>query len=143
MISFSVNYGQLKGGQRVTKARIKMLMRSVEKKLKYTGKHTVSIAFVNGHVMKQLNESYYGGHGVTDVLAFPADALSRRDGYLGEILVYYPRAKSQAEKRGVSTRDEVELLIVHGMLHLSGIHHDTPAMASKMFKLQDLILKGV
>ena len=143
MISFNVNYGSLKGGQRISKLRLRKLLRSVERRLKYQGKHSVSIAFVSASAMKRLNESYYGGTGVTDVLAFPSESIAKRDGYLGEILVYYPRAKSQAEKAGTSVGDEVILLMAHGMLHLSGIHHDTPSKASRMFKLQALILKGI
>ncbi len=143
MISFNVNYGSLKGGQRISKAKLQRLMRSVERRLKLKGKHEVSIAFITASAMRRLNESYYGGSGVTDVLAFPAEPIAKRDGYLGEILIYYPRAKSQAVKAGTSTSDEVLLLIAHGMLHLSGIHHDTPSKASRMFKMQSLILKGI
>lgn len=142
MIAFEVNYGTLKGGQRLPADRIKVLFRSTERLLKLKGRHEVSIAFVNAHAMKRLNEAYYGGNGVTDVLAFPSDGIVQARGYLGEILIYYPKAKKQALARGVTVRSEVELLLVHGLLHLNGYDHDTPRKKATMFRLQDRILEA-
>ncbi len=141
MILFDLNHGSLTGGQRIASARVEALLRRVERVLKHTGKAYVSIAFVGATTMKRLNESYYGGEGVTDVLAFPSEGLSEAHGSLGEILIHYPRAKRQALARGVSTRSEVELLLVHGLLHLFGYDHDTPRKKAAMFRLQDRILK--
>ena len=141
MISFDVNYGALTGGERIPATRIERLFASAQRVLKCSGKRYVSIAFVNASAMKRLNEAYYGGEGVTDVLAFPAEGLSEAHGSLGEILVYYPRAKQQAKFRGISARSEVELLVVHGLLHLLGYDHDTPRKKAAMFRLQETILK--
>lgn len=141
MIHFDLNYGSLTGGERIPASRIERLFRLAERVLKLSGKRYVSIAFVGATAMKRLNESYYGGEGVTDVLAFPAEGLSEAHGSLGEILVYYPRAKRQAQARGASTRSEVELLVVHGLLHLLGYDHDTPRKKAHMFRLQEHILQ--
>lgn len=141
MIGFEVNFGSLKGGQRLPANRVKRLMKATEQVLKLKGPREVSIAFVNATAMKRLNESYYGGTGVTDVLAFPSESAHWSDQYLGEILIYYPKAARQAKKRGVSTRSEVELLLVHGLLHLLGYNHDTERRHKEMFGLQDLILE--
>lgn len=141
MIGFEVNYGSLKGGQRLPRTRIVRLLRSLERHTGMKGRHDISVAFVNAHAMKRLNEAYYGGTGVTDVLAFPAEGLAQARGFLGEVLLYYPKAKRQAAEHGVTARAELELLLVHGVLHLLGYNHDTVARKAKMFRLQDRILE--
>lgn len=143
MISVEVNFGSLKGGQRMPRRRILAVFRAVLRTAKRAGRSSVSVAFVNAQAMRRLNESYYGGRGVTDVLAFPSDVLSGRDGYLGEIIVYYPRAKQQAQARGASVRQEIDVLLAHGLLHLLGYDHDTPIKAARMFRLQDRSLQSI
>ncbi|OGL69967.1 rRNA maturation RNase YbeY [Candidatus Uhrbacteria bacterium RIFCSPHIGHO2_02_FULL_53_13] len=140
MIVFEVNFGTLKGGQRVPRRRIAAVFGATSRILKLSGRRSVSVAFVNTPAMRQLNEAYHGERGVTDVLAFPSDALSGRDGYLGEIVLHYSRAKQQAQARGVSVRRELDLLLVHGLLHLLGYDHDTDTKRARMFRLQDRIL---
>lgn len=139
MISFEVNYGDLKGGQRIRESRIRELFKRAESVLKDKVKKSVSIAFVGASDMKRLNEEYHGGRGVTDVLSFPAEGLAAARGYLGEILIHYPRAKSQADSAGRKISEEVELLIVHGLLHLMGYDHRTSKEQTTMFRLQERI----
>jgi len=139
------------GGQRIPAARIRLICRVTQRVLKDKGDRILSVAFVDKKTCKFLNEAYYGGDGVTDVLSFPAnDDESRGDSlgvvderYLGEILIYYPRAKSQAEERGVVVRREVELLLVHGLLHLYGYDHMNDTDRSLMFGVQDLIIEKI
>lgn len=140
MIAYDLNYGSLRGGQRLGRGDVARVLKGVARVARVLGARSVSIAFVNATAMRRLNESYHGGRGVTDVLAFPADAISARDGYLGEVLIHYPRAKTQARLHGVSVHDEMRLLLVHGVLHLLGEDHDTPARAARMFRLQDRAL---
>ncbi|NQV11724.1 rRNA maturation RNase YbeY [Candidatus Uhrbacteria bacterium] len=118
------------------------LISRAEKILKLKGDREISIAFVSKSEMTRLNESYYGGSGVTDVLAFPSEEQYAKSGYLGEILIHYPRAKKQALENGKTPLSEVKLLVVHGLLHLLGYNHDTPARKSRMFRLQDRILES-
>ncbi|MBT6254164.1 rRNA maturation RNase YbeY [Candidatus Uhrbacteria bacterium] len=140
MIKFELNYGRLLGGQRIKTIVVDALMKHAEGILKLKGERNMSIAFVTKSEMTRLNEAYYGGTGVTDVLAFPSEEPHAKSGYLGEILVYYPRAKKQALERGEKPISEVKLLIVHGFLHLLGYDHETPTKKTKMFRLQERIL---
>ncbi len=142
MINFDVHFGPLKGGQRVSKKRVAALLKSVERVMKLKGKRSLSIAFVASGAMRKLNESYHGGKGVTDVLAFPYKEIGTSEGYIGEVIIYYPRAVAQGKKRGVSAMVEVEFLLVHGTLHLLGEDHDTPRKYSRMFRLQDRVILG-
>ena len=74
---------------------------------------------------------------MTDVLSFGLE-----DGSLkGEILLAYAQAAVQAKEMNHSVRDELCILIVHGVLHLWGYDHEQPKDAKKMFPLQEKILK--
>lgn len=142
MIRVEVNYGALKGGQRIPLRRVRVLLQATERALRHKDTRYVSVAFVPAPTIKRLNEAYYGGEGVTDVLAFPAQGQHEVHGSLGEILIYYAKAARQAGEHGVTPRQEVELLLVHGLLHLFGYDHDTPKKRQAMFALQDHILES-
>lgn len=97
--------------------------------------------------LQQLNREYLGIDAPTDVLSFPA---SESDGsetdpetgspYLGDILISIPRAKAQAKAAGHALESEVQLLVVHGVLHLLGHDHAEPKEQKKMWKAQAEIL---
>ena len=77
--------------------------------------YEVSIAFVGGRKMRELNKTYRKKDKVTDVLAFSGDGQD-----LGEIIINYAQIKRQARKFGNSARQELVFILVHGLLHLSG-----------------------
>jgi len=70
----------------------------------------------------ELNRQYLGIEAPTDVLSFQADELDPETGrrYLGDVIISYPRAQAQAEVGGHAVLDELQLLVVHGVLHLLG-----------------------
>ena len=83
---------------------------------------------------------------VTDVLTFPAwegEISLSADGYLGDIMICYDRAKEQAEEFGHSLRRELSFLAVHGVLHLLGYDHMTEADEKRMREKQTAILEGI
>ena len=61
-------------------------------------------------------------------------------GYLGDIALCPQVAAQQAPAAGHSTKDEIELLTVHGLLHLLGYDHATPDEHSQMFGIQSRLL---
>lgn len=79
----------------------------------------VGIVLVDGEKMKDLNEKFRGRKIVTDVLAFPLrdNFVSTKD-LLGEVIICVERAKQEAWKRKHSLKEELTLLLVHGILHL-------------------------
>ncbi len=79
----------------------------------------VGIVLVDGEKMKGLNEKFRGRKMVTDVLAFPLrdNFVSTKD-LLGEVIICVERAKQEAGKRKHSLKEELTLLLVHGILHL-------------------------
>ncbi len=71
--------------------------------------------------MRSLNRRYRREDRATDVLAFPAS-----DGeLLGDIVISVPYASRQARRRGEPVSREVQRLLLHGFLHLSGYDHET------------------
>jgi len=117
----------------------------------------LSVLLVDERTMTELHERWMGEPGPTDVLAFPMDELrpphlggSRAGdlepgddpGLLGDVVLCPQVAAEQAEKAGHSTLDELELLTVHGILHLLGYDHAEPEEHAAMFGTQDQILKA-
>lgn len=97
------------------------------------GKIEVSVSVVGDRMMHQLNKQYRDMDKTTDVLSFslteevtgkpfvdPPDGIMR----LGDIVVSYPQAVSEAGDENKLVDDKIDELVEHGMLHLLGIHHD-------------------
>jgi probable rRNA maturation factor len=70
----------------------------------------------------RLNRLFLDKDYPADVLSFPSGA---RDGVLGELAISVDRAAAQAEEHGHSIDDELCILMLHGVLHLSGLDHET------------------
>jgi probable rRNA maturation factor len=104
----------------------------------------LNIRIVAEDEMSQLHVKWMDLPGPTDVLSFPMDELkpnSKKDGpgIVGDIVL----CPSFAEKNGKQTLEkELELLIVHGALHLLGFDHAEKSEETAMFKLQDEILEN-
>jgi len=90
--------------------------------------HSVTIVFVSDTAIKKLNRQFRGKNYATDVLSFPTQAEDfERDNqsHLGEVVISVERAAAQAKENGLTFSNEVEQLILHGLLHLSGYDHET------------------
>jgi probable rRNA maturation factor len=68
--------------------------------------------------LRRLNREFRGKDYGTDVLSFPSG-----DG--GEIAISWDRAEMQAGEMGHSVDDELRILMLHGLLHLTGMDHET------------------
>ncbi len=105
---------------------------------------TISIVLIGAKRMKELNYKYRGKKYVTDVLSFSyfEDKFSMEEVYLGEIVICPEKAKIQSRQFGVTFWQEIERLIIHGILHLFGYDHEKSAYyARKMAKVEGKILK--
>ena len=92
--------------------------------------------------LRRLNRAHRQLDRATDVLAFPCgecDPDSDRY-YWGDVVISYPRARRQAHAAGHSIQAEVQLLIVHGILHLLGYDHATAQQTNQMWTAQAAIL---
>ncbi len=79
------------------------------------------------------------------MLSFPASETDPESGarYIGDILISIPRAQSQAEAAGHPLEAEVQLLVVHGVLHLLGHDHAEPEEKARMWKAQAEVLDSL
>ena len=107
----------------------------------------LSISLVEESEMSSLHMQWMDEKGPTDVLSFPMDELkpnsaAQGPGVLGDIVLCPSFAEAQATKAGHSLQDELELLTVHGVLHLLGFDHRESEEERVMFSMQDEYLKG-
>ncbi len=128
-------------------ARLQRLARFVMEQLRVHPQAELCLTAVDEPTIAELNARWMGKEGPTDVLSFPMDELrpglvtaEPEEGVLGDLVVCPAVAAQQAADAGHSTRDEVELLTVHGMLHLLGYDHGEPEEHREMFDLQARLL---
>ncbi len=105
------------------------------------------IKVVDEATIAELLAQWMEQEGPTDVLAFPMDELrpglvneEPEEGVLGDLVLCPAVAARQAKDAGHSVRDEVDLLTVHGILHLLGYDHADPEEHAEMFGLQAELL---
>lgn len=82
-----------------------------------------TVRFIGDRQMRHLNRAYRQRDTTTDVLSFPG----QHDGpepHLGDVVVSVPTARRQAAAAGHSSRREVRVLILHGLLHCLGYDHE-------------------
>ena len=107
----------------------------------------LGVSLVDESAIERLHIEWMNEPGVTDVLSFPMDELrpGRPDaqtpaGLLGDVVICPQVAGEQAEAAGHDLATEMNILLTHGMLHLLGFDHATPAEEAEMFGLQrDLV----
>lgn len=121
--------------------------RAAQKALDYEGQTgDLTILIDTPDHIQELNRSFRNVDRVTDVLTFPAwegEISLCADGYLGDIMICYERAKEQAFEYGHSLERELSFLAVHGVLHLLGYDHMTEADEHVMRERQTAILDSI
>ena len=102
----------------------------------------LTIVLTDDAQLQQLNHDYLDVDAPTDVLSFPSEQIDPETGsrYLGDILVSVPRAALQAAAAGHSIEAEIQLLVVHGVLHLLGHDHTGVDDKARMWHDQAEIL---
>lgn len=107
----------------------------------------LAITIVDEPEMERLHIEWMDLPGPTDVLSFPMDELRSAPegqepplGLLGDIVLCPAFATAQAVEAGRTLDAEMQFLVVHGVLHLLGHDHMTPAEYDTMFALQDELL---
>lgn len=107
----------------------------------------VTLVITDDEAVSALNEQYRAVSGPTDVLSFPAQeetpgfvSAPGADAYLGDILIALPFTRRQAAELGHPLAAELQLLAVHGTLHLLGYDHADPEEEAAMWARQDAVL---
>ncbi|MFT4299082.1 MAG: rRNA maturation RNase YbeY [Aeromicrobium sp.] len=124
-----------------------LLSRFVMRRMRLHPATELTVRLVEPGTIATLNQQWMGKSGPTDVLSFPMDELTpgrddedAPEGYLGDIALCPQVAAQQAPAAGHTTSDEIELLLVHGILHLLGYDHAEPEEHAEMFGLQGRLL---
>jgi probable rRNA maturation factor len=105
---------------------------------------SLSVVIGDNAQIQSLNAQFLGEDHPTDVLSFPADPdalIPEEADYLGDLILSIEKAEEQANERGHSLLAELQLLTVHGVLHLLGHDHYTPEEKSAMWQAQAEILR--
>jgi probable rRNA maturation factor len=103
----------------------------------------ITIVLTDDQQLHELNRDFLGVDAPTDVLSFPASEEDPETGasYLGDILISIPRAAQQALTGGHPVEAEVQLLVVHGVLHLLGHDHAEAEEKALMWNEQAKVLE--
>jgi probable rRNA maturation factor len=122
-----------------TRSKIDLLeMKKVAKYFLETSgiKKDLSVALISSQKMRNINKIYCGKDKTTDVLSFGGDGDC-----FGEILLDYQQIKKQAEKNGKSAQEELIFILVHGLLHLSGMNDDTEKNLAHILRKGEKFIK--
>ncbi len=101
------------------------------------------IRVVDEQESRQLNSRYRGTDKPTNVLSFPFTAPAGVDSdHLGDLVICAPVVKREAEEQQKKEIDHWAHMVVHGVLHLRGLDHQTEGQAREMEGLEKQILAG-
>jgi probable rRNA maturation factor len=145
-------------GAQVDEAALRELAQYVIDQMETHPLADLSMLLVDEAHMTNLHEKWMDEPGPTDVLSFPMDELrphaiagpNRARGQqeedtepvlLGDVVLCPQVAAAQAGQHGHSTQSELELLTVHGVLHLLGYDHADPEEEAEMFGLTSELLR--
>ncbi|MGD8243685.1 MAG: rRNA maturation RNase YbeY [Anaerolineae bacterium] len=130
-------------------ARLEVLRRAAESTLRQQDVAEaceLTVMLAGDETLRELNRRHRGVEAPTDVLAFPnvvkgpfvePPGLQR---YLGDVIVSFPRAMAQAAEAGHELLAELQLLVVHGILHLLGYDDQTGPERARMWRAQQAVL---
>jgi len=109
----------------------------------------ISLVLVSDSKIQDLNNIYRGKNVPTDVLSFSLKDASNKDIFektteledsIGEIIISVDTADRQAKEQNHKLSTEIEILFVHGLLHVLGYDHEKAADRKKMLKAEMVVL---
>ena len=123
--------------EKATEATLKACLRPISDR--------IALRISTNRVLRDFNKRFRGMDEVTDVLSFEDAYDDPEDGshMLGDILISLEKAEEQSNLGGHSLMQELEMLLVHGVLHLCGYDHGEKNEYAKMTALQDKILTAL
>ena len=85
---------------------------------------TFSVRFTADREIRRFNRRFRNKDSVTDVLSFPGE-VTVEGRHLGDVLISVPTARRQARQAGQPVEQELQRLLLHGLLHCLGFDHET------------------
>jgi probable rRNA maturation factor len=111
---------------KINKRKIRSTIIKLLKRLDCPDKE-VSFLFVDDNIIQRLNKQYLGKNTPTNVLSFSlqeGEFGSINPQILGDIVISIVTAQRDAFKSGFTFEQEIDFLIIHGLLHLLGYNHE-------------------
>jgi probable rRNA maturation factor len=106
-----------------------------------SGRKQVNIVLFDESSAREINRRYRSKNYATNVLSWPYEPSAReKTGLLGDLMICPAVVAREAAEQGKPVRDHYAHLTVHGVLHLLGHDHETPAQAERMEDLERRIL---
>ena len=132
-----------KSGELVPTESVRDLLQNALVELKLNPDCELNLVFVDIEEMTELHIKWMDEGGPTDVLSFPMDMPEPGNEAvtLGDIVIAPVVAAQQAATAGHSIDHEIFILAAHGLLHILGYDHATPAEEKAMFALQESLVK--
>ena len=132
-----------KSGELVPTEGVRDLLQNALIELKLNPDCELNLVFVDIEEMTELHIKWMDEGGPTDVLSFPMDMPEPGNEAvtLGDIVIAPVVAAQQAATAGHSIDHEIFILAAHGLLHILGYDHATPAEEKAMFTLQENLVK--
>ena len=132
-----------KSGELVPTESVRDLLQNALIELKLNPDCELNLVFVDIEEMTELHIKWMDEGGPTDVLSFPMDMPEPGNEAvtLGDIVIAPVVAAEQAAIAGHSIDHEIFILAAHGLLHILGYDHATPAEEKAMFTLQENLVK--
>lgn len=133
----------------ITASFLLKVIKNTLEEINWDSQGIVSVAFVSKQKSRDINNKYAKNDYPTDVLSFSypvreSTVTNRRaKDYSGEIIIASQIAAEQAKKYNVDFKSEIALLLVHGILHLSGLDHQDNDQKASFERLQSVILKSL
>ncbi len=103
--------------RRVDASRVRRVLRGAARALRVSGE--VALVLAGDRTLHRLNRDYRGKDRSTDVLSFPGEKAG-----LGDIVISVPTAARNARRLGRTLPQEIDVLALHGFLHVLGYDHE-------------------
>jgi probable rRNA maturation factor len=139
---------QIENNQSKIKIDRRKIRSTTIKLLKYLDRadKEISLSFVNDESIQQLNNQYLNKDKPTNVLSFSlqeGEFNNINPHVLGDIVISVETAQADAAKSGLSLEQEIDFLIIHGLLHLIGYNHEntTKEETKKMQRKEKALFK--
>lgn len=128
--------------KQLRKIRLILLKHLSGDKLKLFKRSSLTVLITNNKEIQDLNKRFRKEKKPTDVLSFnltKKEQLNKK--YLGDIVISFEYAKNEALKKNIPIIKELQMLLIHGHLHLLGYDHRFKKDAKIMFSLQNKLLR--
>jgi probable rRNA maturation factor len=112
------------GTQKISAGALTRFLARAQSAVRLRGE--VSVLLTSDRAVRRLNREFRGKDKATDVLSFPVLELVQNQGKKekGDLAISVDTARKQAAACGHSLETELKVLILHGLLHLSGYDHE-------------------